>query len=174
VYLSHPVRSRTKQIFPDLDMHLTEELLALSDFAKREGPAIIEDFIKNKLPSQLYPLRDEISSFAMSLVPDTFDLILQQWDKARLSPVGSVNGGVRSESGYVSEDLNASGVEALVLGTDASAHRLQDVTMKDQDVGESQSAYPNLLDPDIFGDEFDGKNIDSWLTQSWSTTGVWN
>jgi hypothetical protein len=144
----------------DVDAQLTDELLALSDFARREAPRLIESYINGYLPRNLSTGQEELSSFAMSLVPDIFDQVLQQWDRSRSSSHKGAVQEDRSESGYASQDPNVPENLRTAMAAVSSAN-------PQQEAPEIEMCDPQISTPaiDPYG------SVDDWVSDNLWTEG---
>jgi hypothetical protein len=77
-------------LFVDVELSLSDEILALQDFAAREGPSIVNDFIASELPESLRLQEEEVQSFSRTLFRKGVDLILQRWGLRQTSRTVSV------------------------------------------------------------------------------------
>ncbi|KAF2738685.1 hypothetical protein EJ04DRAFT_509259 [Polyplosphaeria fusca] len=77
-----------KTLFPDTtlpetpyidDLHLSEDLLALRDFAAREAPDRITQFTNSELPPDLRPNREHVEAFTQAAMREVFDILLDRW-----------------------------------------------------------------------------------------------
>lgn len=86
-----PGSTRPESPFID-DTHLSEELLALREFAVREAPGRVAQFTNSELPPDLRPNQEHIEAFTQAAIRDVFDMLLERWETSRLpSQGGSVN-----------------------------------------------------------------------------------
>ena len=143
----------------DLDALLSEELLALSEFVNREGTTITESFIDNNLPGNLQFYRDEVQSFATSLVPAVFELILQQWNSAKLSLERTVTEDIRSELEYVSGEASSSGIDASLMGMEETTSPTQSDSTTSQDVQDLDAPSLELVGAEMYRSGFDTGNL---------------
>ena len=61
------------------DTHLSEELLALREFAVSEVPGRIAQFVNVELPPDLRPSQESIEAFTQAAVQDVFDMLVEKW-----------------------------------------------------------------------------------------------
>lgn len=69
--------------FIDVDAPLSDELLALRDFASHEGPSIVSDFTRTELPSSLRPQEPEITDFLETIFQDAVGVLLERYMASR-------------------------------------------------------------------------------------------
>jgi hypothetical protein len=91
----------------DIDHILSDEILALQDFANREGPQIVSEFFATDFPASLRPQQSEVETYSRQLFRNGVDLLLERWEAVReansshpdLDQAGSSNS---QDSGYAS------------------------------------------------------------------------
>lgn len=69
----------------DIETALSEELLALQDFAAQQGPSIINVLAAAELPESLRPQEEEVEAFAQVVFRDGVVMLLEQWENLKLS-----------------------------------------------------------------------------------------
>ena len=106
-----------KTLFPDTtlpetpyidDLHLSEDLLALRDFATREAPDRITQFTNSELPPDLRPSREHIEAFTQAAIREVFDLLLDRWKTNGLPSQQESTYGPTPISQETSQDPNSS------------------------------------------------------------------
>lgn len=65
------------------DMRLSEELLAMREFASQMAPARITQFTNSMLPPELRSNQQQIELFVQAAVRDVFDRVLEGWENSQ-------------------------------------------------------------------------------------------
>ncbi|KAF2477218.1 uncharacterized protein BDR25DRAFT_339195 [Lindgomyces ingoldianus] len=109
---------------PYVDAPLSDDLLALREFAAIEGPNIVSDLTRNELPESLRPNEQEIQSFLESIFQDAVALLLERHvttrpGQLRTSLTHQASTG-SSDSGFVSSGADPSQVSGHSNDADAA------------------------------------------------------
>ncbi|KAF2675845.1 hypothetical protein K458DRAFT_196620 [Lentithecium fluviatile CBS 122367] len=82
------------------DTHLSEEILALREFARQEAPALISAFARSEIPPDLRATQSQVEEFAIAAFRGVFELVVERWCQRDTSQPSSSPG----DSGYGSRD----------------------------------------------------------------------
>jgi len=92
---------------PYLDPSFADGILALREYAAREGPAIVRDAISSEASEMVFPLGFDVQTFTEAIFQRAFDLLLDQfesrrpWDVSPRTPQQLPIPSMSSDSGYI-------------------------------------------------------------------------
>jgi hypothetical protein len=139
-----PNSERPNSPFVD-DIQLSEELLALREFALREAPDRITQFVDSELPPDLRPNRGNVEAFTQAAIRGVFDILLERWESSSLPNRENTENATLRRSNARREPIGQETKESAVSSSEHQSLFSQSAMIVDTEAQVSVPATQNVL-----------------------------